>query len=160
MMHYYGTLTLKTLSTISGIISHYVQNNGIVINKEKFQFCSDEVLLDGLEITNTGMEISDDILSSTQDFPTPQNVTDARSWFGLINQVVWSCSISPFMEPFYDLVRPNTKFNWGNKLDEIFSKSKELLISYFFFHQYSFVNHKNNSSYAPKFRLDVTLLCV
>ena len=62
-------------------------NNGIVINKDKFQFCCDEVLFAGLKLTPTGIKPSDHILSAIGDFPTPQNLTDARSWFGLVNHV-------------------------------------------------------------------------
>ena len=53
----------------------------------------------------------------------------ARSWFGLINQVTWAYFISPFMEPFHDLPKPNAKFHWDNNLNHIFVQSKELLIS-------------------------------
>ena len=38
-------------------------------------------------------------------------------------------STGSFIKPFHDLVRPNTKFHWDHKLDLIFIKSKELLIS-------------------------------
>ena len=33
------------------------------------------------------------------------------------------------MEPFHDLVKPNTKFHWDNNLNDIFVQSKESLIS-------------------------------
>ena len=90
--------------------------NGIVINKEKFHFYRDEVLFTGLKITKTGIAPSDHILSSTQDFPIHKNITDAMSWFGLIDQVAWADSLSPFMEPLCELVKSNTKFHWDNNL--------------------------------------------
>ena len=102
--------------------------NCIVINKEKFQFCHD-VLFAGLKITKNGIAPSDHTLSAIQDFLTPKNITDARSRFGPTDQVAWADSISPFMEPFHDLVKPNTKFHWENNLNHIFVQSKELLIS-------------------------------
>ena len=104
-------------------------NNGIVINKDKFQFCRDEVLFAGLKLTPTRIKPSDYILSAIRDFPTPQNLTDARSWFGLVNQVVWAYAISPLMEPFRELVKPTTKFHWDDNLNELFIDSKQLLIS-------------------------------
>ena len=76
----------------------------------------------GLKTTKTSIAASDHILYEIQDCPTPINIKDARSWFGLFNQVHWPYSISPFIEPF-------CKFSWDNELDQIFIKSKELLIS-------------------------------
>ena len=104
-------------------------NNGIVINKDKFQFCRDEVLFAGLKLTPTGIKPSDHIISAIRDFPTPKTITDARSWFGLVNQVAWSYAISPTMQPFRELVKPNTKFHWDTQLDKLFNESKQILIS-------------------------------
>ena len=62
---------------------------------------------------------SDNILSATRDFPTPKDLTGARSWFGLVNQVAWSHSLSDIMKPFQDLIRPNNKFTWDPELEKI-----------------------------------------
>ena len=104
-------------------------NNGSVINKDKFQFCRDEVLFADLKLTPTGIKPSDHNLSATHDFPTPQNLTDARSWFGLVNQVAWAYAISPIMQPFRELVKPTTKFHWDDNLNKLVIDSKQLLIS-------------------------------
>jgi len=53
---------------------------------------------------------------------------DARSWFGLVNQVAWAYSIGPIMEPFRELVKANNSFHWDSTLDQLSSESKELLI--------------------------------
>ena len=67
-------------------------NNGIVISKEKFQFCCDSVEFAGLNITPIGISPSPGILAAIKDFPTPKDLTGARSWFGLVNQIAWSYS--------------------------------------------------------------------
>jgi hypothetical protein len=54
------------------------------------------------------------------DFPTPTDLTSARSCFGLVNQVVWAYAISPTMQPFRDLIKPNEKFYWDHTLDQLF----------------------------------------
>ena len=68
------------------------------------------------------------MLSAIQDFPTPQNITDAWSWFGLVNQVAWAFSLGPVMQPFRDLVKPSSKFVWDQSLEEAFQKSKAQII--------------------------------
>lgn len=72
----------------------------ITINIDKFQFCQDSVEFAGLNFTSTGIAPSDKLISAIKDFPTPTNITDARFWFGLVNQAAWSYSIGPIMEPF------------------------------------------------------------
>ena len=59
--------------------------NCVTINASKFQFCQDTVLFAGLSITPTGVCPSDKILAAIRDFPTPKDITGARSWFGLVN---------------------------------------------------------------------------
>ena len=75
-------------------------NNGIVANTNKFQFCKDTVVFAGLTITPNGVTPSANILSAIQNFPIPTNITGARSWFDLVNQVSWAYAISPMMQPF------------------------------------------------------------
>ena len=104
-------------------------NRGIVINKEKFKFCRDEIEFAGLQISNTGVCPAPTLLSAIADFPVPQNITDARSWFGLINQVSWAHATSSAMAPFRDLIKPKNKFYWDQNLDKIFKESKRQLIS-------------------------------
>ena len=68
------------------------------------------------------------MLAAIQNFPTPNDITGARSWFGLVNQVSWAYAISPIMQPFRDLIKPNVKFYWDSTLDELFQKSKQGII--------------------------------
>ena len=104
-------------------------NNGIVLNIDKFQFCQDTVEFAGLQLTKEGILPSSKILTAIRDFPTPANITDARSWFGLVNQVAWAYSIGPVMEPFRELVKHNNKFHWDSTLNELFENSKSILIA-------------------------------
>ena len=98
--------------------------NGIVVSKPKFQFCQDEVDFAGLRITSDGIRPSKSLLSSIADFPVPTNLERARAWFGLVNQVAWAYSISPIMEPFRLLIKPNNKFYWTPSLNQLFEQSK------------------------------------
>ena len=102
--------------------------NGVTINVEKFQFCQDTVEFAGLIINSTGIAPSEKLLSAIKDFPTPVNITDARSWFGLVNQAAWAYSLGPIMEPFRNLVKHNSTFHWDANLDQIFAESKEIIL--------------------------------
>ena len=103
--------------------------NGVTINVDKIQFCQDEVEFAGLNIEKEGITPSKSILAAISDFPTPTDLTSARSWFGLVNQVSWAYSISPIMEPFRDLIKPKRTFFWDETLDQLFQASKQEILS-------------------------------
>ena len=102
--------------------------NGIVFNKSKFQFCQENVDFGGLRLTPDGIAPSATMLMAIQDFPTPANITDARSWFGLVNQVAWAYSLGHVMQPFRELVKPNSKFQWSQSLEDAFQYSKSVIV--------------------------------
>ena len=52
------------------------------------------------------------IIICCKKFPTLTNIADARSWFGLVNQVAWAYGISSVMQPFRELGKHNTSFTW------------------------------------------------
>ena len=58
------------------------------------------------------------------EFPAPQSISDVRSWFGLINQVAYSFSMSSVMAPLRTLLSPSSKFHWDAQLEETFQASK------------------------------------
>ena len=65
-------------------------DNGIVFNPDKFKFARDEVEFAGFEVTREGYRPAAHIISGIRDFPTPQNVTDVKSWFGLVQHVAFA----------------------------------------------------------------------
>ena len=69
--------------------------NGIVLSKDKFQFCKDTIQFGGLQITLLGVSPCESMLYAILNFTVPKTITDARSWFGLVNQLAWAYSLSP-----------------------------------------------------------------
>ena len=102
--------------------------NGIVLSKEKFQFCKDIVQFGGLQITSSGVSPSESILNAILNFPVPKIITDARSWFGLVNQLAWAYILSPIMPPFRDLVKKISRFSWNQTLEKKFQESKQVIV--------------------------------
>ena len=81
--------------------------NGITFNPDKFMFAKLSIDFTGLTLTLTATSIKPcaDILHAIEDFPAPQDITGARSWFSLVEQVAaWVYCIKPEMAPFRDLV--------------------------------------------------------
>ena len=93
-----------------------------------FTFCCKTVEFAGLKITANGIAPTDKILTTIKDFPKPQDITNACSWFGLVNQLGWGHSLSPIVTPFRGLVKHNQTFTWIETLDKLFADSKKSII--------------------------------
>lgn len=83
----------------------------------------------GFEITASEVKPCNKYLDAIRQFPTPQNITDIRSWFGLINQVSYYASMTEKMRPFRDLLKPKLPFYWDHQLQRLFEESKNHIIA-------------------------------
>ena len=72
-------LTCKYLSTCA--------RGGINFNKKKFRFAQDEVDYVGFTLTKDVIKPADSMTESNRNFPAPTNITQARAFFGLVEQV-------------------------------------------------------------------------
>ena len=100
--------------------------SGIVLNSEpeKFQFAEPIVDFAGFRITNDNVEPLPKYLDAIRNFPTPTNITDIRSWFGLVNQVSHYAQLRDMMAPFRKFLSPKVKFDWSEELNTVFEESK------------------------------------
>ena len=98
--------------------------NGIILNPKKFHFAKDEVEFAGFKINKTTMAPVPTFLKAIENFPQPQNITDIRSWFGLVNQSAYSFSKCSVMEPFRELLKKGSQFKWSDALEEAFRAAK------------------------------------
>ncbi|CAG2222071.1 unnamed protein product [Mytilus edulis] len=103
--------------------------HGITLNPEKFHFAQDTVEFAGFEITNDSVRPCKRYLQAILDFPTPKNITDVRSWFGLVNQVSYAFSMADRLKPFRQLIKPGTPFRWDNQLETLFQETKTVIVS-------------------------------
>ena len=103
--------------------------HGITLNPEKFVFGQDTVNFAGFEITLNSVRPSQQHFQAIRDFPTPRNITDIRSWFGLVNQVSYAFSMADKMLPFRELLKPGSLFYWDEQLNALFEESKTLIIN-------------------------------
>ena len=102
--------------------------SGIVINPEKFQFAQSTVDFAGFRISQDSVEPLPKYIDAIEGFPQPQNITDIRSWFGLVNQVSHYGQLRDMMEPYRKFLSPKVKFEWTPELSGIFEESKAQII--------------------------------
>ena len=82
--------------------------HGITLNPDKFRCAMDAVEFAGFEITPSSVRPCRKYLQAIEEFPTPKNITDIHSWFGLVNQVSYTFSMTDKMLPFHELLKPST----------------------------------------------------
>ncbi len=103
--------------------------HGITLNPEKFVFGEGVVEFAGFQITLNCVRPCMESLQAIRNFPAPKNITDVRSWFGLVNQVSYAFSMAEKMLPFRQLLKPGTPFKWDEHLNTLFEESKSAIIS-------------------------------
>ena len=103
------------------------KKNGIILNTDKFVFGADTVEFAGFEISTNDVCYCPRYMRAIIDFPTPKDLTDIRSWFGLINQVSYSFSMAEQMLPFRKLLKPGTHFAWNEELQKLFEESMRII---------------------------------
>lgn len=103
--------------------------NGLVFNPDKFVFAQDTVEFAGFDVTPSGYKPPHKIIKAILDFPGPRNITDVRSWFGLVGQVSYAFSQAPIMAPFRELLSNAMPFYWDDTLGNLFEQSKSQIIN-------------------------------
>ena len=101
---------------------------GVVLNCEKFQFCLSSVEFAGFRITEDTVEPLPKYLDAIREYPTPTNISDIRSWFGLVNQVSHYAVLRDIMESFRKFLSPKCTFEWTDELNQLFIDSKSQII--------------------------------
>ena len=102
-------------------------NHGITLNPAKFKFARDSVEFTSFVITPTTVKPCEKYIKAITEFPTPKNLTDVRSWFGLVNQVAYAFCMTEAMAPFRTLLKPTEAFQWTATHDTAFQLSKQAI---------------------------------
>ena len=76
----------------------------------------EEVDFLGFRIGMDSIRPCPEYLQAIRDFPQPKDITEVRSWFGLVKQAAYAFSNSDIMLPFRELLKPLTEFVWTQEL--------------------------------------------
>jgi len=101
---------------------------GITINREKFVVAATQVDFCGFTLSEAGIAADPGKVIAIRDFPTPANLTDLRSFMGLVNQLAeFTPEISAVAQPLRPLMSPKRQFLWTPDHDEAFRRVKTAL---------------------------------
>ena len=102
----------------------------ITMNPDKFSFGQEKVEFCGFEVGRDGIRADPNKVKAIQSFPKPTNLTDLRSFFGLVNQLGdFTSELSGAAEALRPLLRTKNAFQWLPEHDEAFDKVRAALAS-------------------------------
>ena len=108
--------------------THYAWEGCVVLNPKKFQFASNSVDFAGFRVSKHSVEPLPKYLDAISQFPMPKNISDIRSWFGLVNQVSNYAQLRDLMAPFKCFLSPRYPFSWTAELEAKFNESKQHIV--------------------------------
>lgn len=84
----------------------------------------------GHMIEKDGLHKSDEKTNAVEKAPKPENVSQLRSFLGLLNYYHrFLPNLASVLGPLNELLQNNKKWMWTSKCDDSFAKVKELIIS-------------------------------
>ena len=99
-------------------------------NLEKCTFAKDKVIFLGYVVSKHGVEVDSSKIEAIQDWPTPMNVSQVRSFHGLAGFYRrFVKDFSTIAAPLNELTKKGVPFVWGTAQDHAFDELKRLLTS-------------------------------
>ena len=100
------------------------------MSREKFIFAASETEYCGNIVSEDGIRADPQKVKAIQEFPVPKNITDLRSFFGLVSQLQdFSYEISDAAEALRPLLSTKNAFIWTTAHQDSFDKVKKALTS-------------------------------
>ena len=93
-----------------------LSDNNLRINVNKCSFLVPELEYCGHKISQDGIRKMDDKIAAIRDAPSPKNVSELRSFLGLVQYYsAFFPSLADIAHPLYDLLAKDVPFVWSRK---------------------------------------------
>lgn len=107
-----------------------LHSNGMKLKKNKCHFLMEEVQYLGYIISKDGVKVDPSKVEAISKIPRPQNVTELRSFLGLVNfYAKFVRNLSTVLSPLYDLLRKGVEWRWSKNCEAAFNTIKRILTS-------------------------------
>ncbi|KAI7813566.1 hypothetical protein IRJ41_020631 [Triplophysa rosa] len=117
---------LQNLQQVLTRLSEY----GLRANKEKCEFFKKQISYCGHVIDKDGLHKSQDKLEAVLNAPCPQNVSQLRSYLGLVNYYhKFLPNLSTVLHPLNALLQTKTQWKWTDSSEQAFKETKRLITS-------------------------------
>ena len=117
---------LKALEEVLKRLDHH----GLVLEKEKCFFFKDQVEYLGHIVDALGVHTTPDKLQAVKEAPTPKNVSQLRSFLGLVNYYQkFIPNLAMMLYPLNCLLRLGAKWHWIKECEKAFDSAMLALMS-------------------------------
>ncbi|XP_062608629.1 uncharacterized protein K02A2.6-like [Saccostrea cucullata] len=107
-----------------------LQSYGLHVNLQKCEFFQAKVSYVGHEIDASGLHKSPDKIEAVKDAQRPENVSQLRSFLGLVNYYHrFLDNLSSKAGPLHELLNKGTRWEWNAKRDKAFNEIKDAICS-------------------------------
>ena len=107
-----------------------LQEYGLRAHTKKCAFFQDKITFCGHEIDKNGLHKTQEKIDAVIQAPCPQNVTQVRSFLGLVNYYNhFLPNFSAVVQPLNNLLQRDHKWEWTTACEEAFGRAKELVAS-------------------------------
>jgi len=105
-----------------------LRKHSLFSNIDKCTFCVDSVVFLGFIVNKNGVHVDPKKIKAIQEWLTPQNVGDVRSFHGLASFYRrFVPNFSSLASPLNELVKKDTPFCWAEKHEQAFQRLKAQL---------------------------------
>ncbi|KAK7263636.1 hypothetical protein RJT34_31230 [Clitoria ternatea] len=105
-----------------------LRTNNLYANFEKCSFGMDSIVFLSFVVSSRGVEVDHSKVKAIQDWPTPKNVSEVRSFHGLASFYRrFVKDFSTLASPLNELVKKNVSFVWGPRQEKAFQDLKDRL---------------------------------
>lgn len=124
-----GANSIEELISILKKVLDRFRKYGVKANWEKCHWFCTRVLFLGHIISRDGLNPNPDKIRAIVEAPPPTNITQLKSFVGLVNYYSKFVSeLSIMLRPFYDLLRKGAKWEWSENCGKAFEKCKRALV--------------------------------
>ena len=101
---------------------------GLTLNRDKCEFSQKQVKFLGQIVDKAGVRPDREKVKAIQEAPTPKNVSDARRFLGMVNQLgKFSPNLAEKTRPLRELLKKDNTWIWGAPQREAFAEVKSTL---------------------------------
>jgi hypothetical protein len=124
-----GATEEEHLSNLDAVLTR-MQDAGLRLNPDKCVFFAREVTYLGHKISAAGLQPTDDKVRAIDEAPNPTNVTELKSFLGLVNYYgKFISQLASLLAPLHQLLCKNAPWTWGKAQQEAFDACKHELAS-------------------------------
>jgi hypothetical protein len=117
------------LTNLQRVLSR-LEEYGLRANKDKCEFFKDSIEYCGHIIDRHGLHKSQDKIDAVLRAPKPENVSQMRSFLGLINYYhKFLPNLSTVLHPLHGLLQLGKKWKWSKDCERAFKTAKQLITS-------------------------------